>query len=255
MARARARARWLLPPLAALLAGAGTLWLARELWGPCAPTGTLAGFPYQTVRPSDVLRGPIVVFHGRGGTEAQSQERLGELRPATVQVFPHGPRAASGGAAWTEARSTDPAFESELGALMPSVAALIRDVNRCFGKPYVIGHSQGGNVALALASQYPELVRGAIVSAAVIPESYWTTPFAVPVTVIHGTADAVVPYDRSAAMATQKGADLWPVDGAGHDYEGELQRYFEHAVSSVAGATSSVRVAERSLGATAFGPL
>ncbi len=198
----------------------------------CKPTGTLGGFRYVVIERG---REPIVVFHGRGATEAQGIERLQNLNLRTTQRFPRGPLQVGSGAAWTKSRSTDPGFETEMRSLLPQVAVFIQEVTHCYGKPYVIGHSQGANIAFGLASEYPHLIRGAIGSAGALPEAFWTKPFRVPVTVIHGTADTTVPYHRTATMASRKGATFYPIQGADHDYKGSLRQTFETAVTSVAG--------------------
>ncbi len=206
------------------LVGLGVARLRGTPGASCKYGGSLAGVEF-IVAPGTTGRPPAVIFHGRGGGPKGMRDLTrGVARGA--QLWPRGIERkanAKHGLVWFQARSKEPEFEGQLRAALPTIAAFLAEVVRCYGKPIVAGYSQGAHVAYALASQYPELVLRVVAASGALPESMWGTRFAVPVDAIHGTADTTVPYGRTAAMAAAKGAQLWPIEGAGHGFTGSTR--------------------------------
>lgn len=85
---------------------------------------------------------------------------------------------------------------------------------------HAVGYSNGGQMVLRLLHEAPELLAGAVVIAATmpVPESFLapapgTEPVPVPVLVIHGTKDPIVPYEGGRFPAWARRA--FRVDGMG----------------------------------------
>lgn len=225
------------PVLGALLGRKSRRRPRRTKKRPCSAIedrGVLSGTPYRSYSPASPSRPPIVFFHGRGGDEDIMFGQLAGIKLDALQLYPRGPVPMGKYAAWTQARSTDADWGDELEAVLPAAAAMLEEVRRCFGTPVVAGHSQGGHMAFALAARYPHLVRSAIGASGALPEGMWGR-FEVPVTAIHGTADPVVPYARTADMAEASGAELVAIDGHQHSLSGQLQQAFNDAVLAAAG--------------------
>jgi polyhydroxybutyrate depolymerase len=86
------------------------------------------------------------------------------------------------------------------------------------GRVVAVGYSNGGQMALRLLHEAPELLAGAVVVAATMPvaEDFtagfsWTAPHPVPVSIVAGTEDRIVPFSggRMAWWARK----LFKVDG------------------------------------------
>src|SRR5574341_808367 len=105
-----------------------------------------------------------------------------------------------------------PSFVSELEAVTEDLVPFLDGVERCYGKPLLAGHSQGGAVALLLALRYPDLVRGAVVASTSLPRDLWER-FGVPVTILHGTDDPIVSRQGVVAMGSATGAEIVLVEG------------------------------------------
>jgi predicted esterase len=80
--------------------------------------------------------------------------------------------------------------------LLAPFVARIQNCRPTIGRPLVVGHSQGGYVALEFAL-YPQLVSGVVSSAAWRPVALWNEEPVTPVIAVHGKNDTGVDYDRS----------------------------------------------------------
>lgn len=118
---------------------------------------------------------------------------------------------------------------------MASFIAKITHDKPTIGKPIVTGSSQGGQMALLMASRHPEAVRGAVaVASYVLPPLQ--TPSMAPTTMIHGTGDTTVPYDISAEYAERmkaKGAPLTfqSFPSGGHAVTGQMSHAWRQALA------------------------
>ena len=206
-------------------------WMALAvLWGTSAlagapDAGVLASRPFRVVVPSKLdpvhpERSPgtplVVLLHGLGATAASQDayfkmSALAEER-GFLLALPDGTVNARGLRFWN---ATDACCG--FGATVDDVAyltAVIHDVQARFPvdpkRIFLVGHSNGGFMALRLACERSELIAG-IVSVA---GAAWSNPAKcrakTPVSVlqVHGTLDATIKYAGGKLMkATQPGAE------------------------------------------------
>lgn len=160
--------------------------------------------------PGDAARAPIVlVLRGGGGTGADLRRRSGFDALATaagvVAVFPDAP-----GRVWNDGRNpANPRDDvARLLALVDDLSARgIGDARRL----YVIGHSNGGGMAMRLACEAPGRIAGiAVVATKILVDAPCRHPDApVPALFLHGTADAIAPHGgRRLASADRRVARL-----------------------------------------------
>lgn len=215
---------WLLG--AGLVVGASLvgvhMWRNRRAVPRCPPLagGSFAGFGY-------VARGeaPTILLHGRTGSDLFFAQKV-----ARDGFYVRGPVSVDrGGFAWTDVLQSDPDFAEEIDDVGDDLVPFVEAVARCYGKPMLVGHSQGGAVALVLALQRPDLVRRVVVASTSLPRALWR-PFTVPVSVIHGTADEVVNGPGVIAMTEATGAVLHRVVDAGHELDGQLLEVFRRVL-------------------------
>lgn len=160
--------------------------------------------------PGDAARAPLVlVLHGGGGTGADLRRRSGfdalAAAAGVVAVYPDAP-----GRVWNDGRDPSNGRDdvARLLALVDDLAARgIGDARRL----YVIGHSNGGGMAMRLACEAPERLSGiAIVATKTLvaaPCAHSDTP--VPALFVHGTADPIAPHDgRRVASSDRRVARL-----------------------------------------------
>jgi phospholipase/carboxylesterase len=177
-------------------------------------------------RPDEAL--PVVIgLHGYGG----SPEHLATIFdgfPVKARVLlPRGPMRVRQGWGWF-------AFADTYERIAPDLAAAaetaLRDVAQrthgrpSCGRPIVLGYSQGGFVAWALAARSPAVVAAAFPIAGMLPSSLYPSrapPDAPRVVAFHGDADEVVEvgYDVSTQARFEEvgfRATLRRYPGLGH---------------------------------------
>ncbi|MAT27301.1 MAG: hypothetical protein CMN29_20500 [Sandaracinus sp.] len=148
-------------------------------------------------------------------------------------VAPRGPLREGRGRAWIGAFAADPddALSAALAPAAAGVAAFIgalRERVPTAGRPIVVGISQGGLVALALAARDPHAVGAVFVLGATLPRGLWprATPMDPPrVWGWHGARDRYVPLRRTeVAFAAFRrrgyGAELEVDERRGHRFDG-----------------------------------
>jgi polyhydroxybutyrate depolymerase len=165
--------------------------------------------------PASSPRPLVVLLHGNGGSAAMLMGEGGERAPfrqwlvladrakwlvaapdGTVSAGPTGTRG------WNDCRGDtvtnptvdDVAFIEQLIATIDTQYAVDRS------RVFIAGHSNGGNMALRMAIERPQLVRAVAAVAASMPaKSECAAPRRfVPVLFINGTADSVMPYRGGA---------------------------------------------------------
>jgi polyhydroxybutyrate depolymerase len=187
--------------------------------------------------PASAPRPLVVLLHGNGGNAAMLMGEGGERAPfrqwlaladrakwlvavpdGTVSEGPNGTRG------WNDCRGDtvtnptvdDVAYIEKLIATVDAQYAVDRS------RIFVAGHSNGGNMALRMAIERPQLVRAVAAVAASMPaKSECRTPDRfVPVLFINGTDDSVMPYrggavgfglrrNRGTVLATPASARVW----------------------------------------------
>lgn len=196
-------------PVAVSVRTADGLELGGLLWEPVAPQ-----------------RDIIVYFHGNGGSLYRDALRAEPLAAGGRGVLMTSYRGFSG----IPGRPTEAGLASDAQAFTDFARSRLPTG----GKLYLFGHSLGGAVALAeaerrpvdgiatlgaftrLADAAPPVVRG------ILPDRYDNLARIArpgpPVTLFHGTDDAIIPYAHGERLAAAGGARarLVPLDGGGH---------------------------------------
>lgn len=162
---------------------------------------------YEVVGAADgkPSRSLIVVLHGSKQTGAKHRKFTGGAYDAlagsgaAVIVYPDGYRGN-----WNDARraSSFPARRDHIDdvGFVRTLISRVRDTHRIDpGRVYAVGYSNGGQMAMRLAHEAPELIAGVAVIAATMPapENFLVpdAPAApMPVLLIHGTSDPIVAY-------------------------------------------------------------
>lgn len=184
--------------------------------------------------------GPVVIaLHGMlqsaGGMESYlGMERVAD-REGFAVVYPHGL-----GNAWKDGRA--PAlrmtFWSPPGDDVEFLSELVRTlVDRRIADPsrvYLMGLSNGGYMAYRMACERPDLFAAFATLSATVPSTYLRTcrpNRAVPILMINGTADMVVPYygnglpGRMSLLPVVKTAKLFAgLNGCGKPAESAVPR-------------------------------
>lgn len=172
----------------------------------------------------DATRAPIVlVLHGAGGSGAQVRRTSGfdavAARVGAVAVYPDAVRRV-----WNDGRDPDRQGD-DVSRLLAMVDALAAQGIGDAGRLYVIGHSNGGGMAMRLACAEPERIAGiAVVATKVLPAIPCENPDApVPALFLHGTADDIAPHagrrlddPATARLARRLGETLSAEDTALH---------------------------------------
>lgn len=208
---------------------------------PAAPEPTkpgagrsLAGYAYEQRGVPAPGRPVIVVLHGRGGSTEGALGWLDELGRDAVLVAPRGHAKVGDRPAWFAGRAQQ-SEQDELAAQMvleaDHFATFLAQVPGAFGSvPIVVGHSQGGMLAAALALRHPGLLRHAVAASAWAPPGARGSGDAL--TLIHGNADDVVPYARTWAWANKDRIPL-VTTGGGHSMGGPLRAAWLSAIREV----------------------
>jgi phospholipase/carboxylesterase len=173
----------------------------------------------------------VIALHGLGDRPETFLSLFTGFHAAARVVAPHAEAPYGTGYAWfdragllTDLRAPDiakmattvAAFANERAAAAPT-----------FGKPIIMGFSQGGALSLEIGVHHANAI------AAAFPVGGWLAPAlwprarpqsAVSITLFHGTADPIVPFDATKAAVTHLQSLGFPV--VLHEYAG-----VEHGIS------------------------
>jgi polyhydroxybutyrate depolymerase len=167
------------------------LLLAIGLAGPLMAQERAAMLEAEVFVPPGAAAGtPVVlVLHGAGGTGPALRRRSGFDRWAAergvVAIYPSAPDRR-----WNDGRRPEDPRDD--------VAALLALVHRAVGEAplFVLGHSNGGGMAMRLACAVPGRIAGIAVAATKTlvgaPCAHPDAP--VPALFVHGTADVIAPH-------------------------------------------------------------
>jgi polyhydroxybutyrate depolymerase len=166
----------------------------------------------------------VIVLHGGGGNARQVQEHtdfdvLSE-REGVVTVYPDGVDNQ-----WNDAReeSGDVSISAadDVAFLRALIGHLIGNGVADPDRIYMTGISNGGFMTLRMACEAPELLAGAAIVAANLPDPPACAPLRpTPIVFFHGTDDAWVPYAggevaprargyRGRAISATETVDIW----------------------------------------------
>ncbi len=158
----------------------------------------------------------VLAFHGLGGDAREQLVDSGfnalSDRHGFAVAYPEGIANAGGGRAWNGGLCC--AFEQPERDDVGFVRALVRDISNktCIDpkRIYAAGSSNGGHLAYRLACEASDLVAavGPVIGVLLIPRKQCRPARPVPLLHIHGTADAIVPYEGGRTI---RGLDYPPV--------------------------------------------
>jgi phospholipase/carboxylesterase len=159
----------------------------------------------------------VVALHGFGDAPRVPEQPYLSMRRAFRIILPRGPIALGNGFAWSAIRVRDGRpddLATAIGAALPRVLATldtVRSVRPTRGSPIVVGFSQGGIVALALAAAHPQRVGLVLPMAAWLPPALepGPTPAAPPVRAIHPRDDERIPLAPTEALVARLRAAGW----------------------------------------------
>jgi polyhydroxybutyrate depolymerase len=159
---------------------------------------------FETVGPaSDAPTGMVLVLHGskQSGRRVRnfsgcSFDRLAQ-DASTLAVYPDAYKKS-----WNDARRTVRTPARARG--VDDVAFLAALIDQYKGLPvYVVGYSNGGQMAIKLVHEIPDRLSGAVIISATLPVAANLVVndkhLPMPIVLIHGTLDPVVPYGGGIA--------------------------------------------------------
>ncbi len=182
---------------------------------PCVDGGAAGGaggvvvsggleYPYSVFVPPGLDGQPVPVvleFHGLGsdgpGQAGLSGYAALALREGFVVVSPTGPPAAGDTANSWELVQFDDAARDDVAMVRTLVDQVAQDVCVDRSRVYATGLSNGGYFSARLACEAADLVAAVVAVAAISHPDGCAPSRPVPVMAIHGTADAIVPFDGS----------------------------------------------------------
>lgn len=185
--------------------------------------GQAPGYEFFDGTGGNAADAPIVmVLHGAMGSGPQVRRSSGfddwAKAAGVVAVYPSGAgRLWNDGRFAANARRQDLAARDDVGGLIALVRALeaqgLGDADRL----YVIGHSNGGGMAMRLACDRPDAIRGiAVVATKVlkdVPCAHGDVP--VPAVFFYGTADELNPHAGRSDATSRRDRNL------GYSYSAE----------------------------------
>jgi polyhydroxybutyrate depolymerase len=151
--------------------------------------------PPSAPRPAPLL----IVLHGRGGSGKQIRRYSGfdaeADRLGFVVAYPDGIDGR-----WSDLRQVTLAPEQragghdDVGFLLALVDALAADGRIDPRRVFLVGHSNGGFLAITMACAHADRVAGIGVVAASMPRAECNLSRPVPAVFFHGTEDTLIPY-------------------------------------------------------------
>jgi len=167
---------------------------------------------------STLINGLLVVFHG-GGATGRGIPKLTHFneiadREGFIAVYPDGFRRH-----WRDSRATVPEIDSidDVNFVSALIRKMISDYKIPNHRVYAAGISNGGFFSQRLAVEIPEQIRGIATVAATMPvalSKLQSLKKPIPVMLIHGTDDPLVPYAGGKVRAGAKGPILSAHDSA-----------------------------------------
>jgi polyhydroxybutyrate depolymerase len=163
----------------------------------------LDGRSYLVDLPQQPAHAPIIlVLHGGGGNAGQVAEDSGFGAPAMAMgyavIYPQGVSRMLGLATWNAGYCCGLAVRQNVDDVA-FLDAVIADAAARFGvnaqSVYVTGMSNGSMMAERYAAARPDRVRAVAGVAGTLEVGRFAVEGAVPLLVIHGTADTHVPFD------------------------------------------------------------
>jgi phospholipase/carboxylesterase len=181
------------------------------------------GFIHRFV-PGEDPGPPLLLLHGTGGDENDLLPLANRIAPGCSMLSPRG-KVNEQGLTRFFRRAPDGVWDrDDFNQRTLELADFLRQARAAYqiGKPIALGYSNGANIAWSLLLHDPQLLAGAILLRAMLPFDPRPLPDlrGVPVLLIAGTHDELIPVDRAgllAALLGEAGADVsYEVLHAGH---------------------------------------
>lgn len=173
------------------------------------------GFVHRFIPGREPAHAPLLLLHGTGGDEDDLVPLAQQIAPERTILSPRG-RVNEQGLTRFFRRSPDGIWDlDDFKARTEELAGFVQRAGAAYqlGKPIALGYSNGGNIAWSLLLKDPGLLAGAIILRAMLPFDPRPLPDlrGVPVLLIAGRTDELIPLDRSGALAAmlgETGADV-----------------------------------------------
>jgi polyhydroxybutyrate depolymerase len=157
-------------------------------------------------------RPTVIVLHGATITPEATRRASGFAEAAArygfTSVFPRGLRRQ-----WNDGRTGGGGGADDVGFLRNLVAHLVADGVAIAERIYLAGISNGGAMSFALVCKAPDLFAGIGTVIAAMPDGIGPCEGRpMPLVMVNGTADPVVPYDGGEAGLLGNGGLVWSID-------------------------------------------
>ncbi len=161
----------------------------------------------------------VVAVHGLGSQPEVFAHLLDDLGLPVRVVAPRGMVPYGDGYSWWPLGARDDRLNRTVAARQAAdrvvqVLAAVVERRRVLGEPVIVGFSQGGLVAYAVAVSHPEAVSAAFPVAGWLPQPMWpdaAPPNAPRIEAWHGQADTRVPLAPTVALWDALDAAEWPL--------------------------------------------
>jgi polyhydroxybutyrate depolymerase len=204
---------------------------------------TAQRFTHEGIERTYLVRAPangkppvaiVVMLHGHTGSADRLTGRSGKPAPyrqwnaiadreGLLLVAPQGVDGGDGKAGWNDCRAdaqTNP-HSDDVAFIGGIVTTLQRESRVASNRVYILGSSNGGQMALRMAIERPDMITAAAAIVASMPaQSECVAPTRlVPVLFINGTKDPLMPFEggnvandafqRGSVLSTPASVDLW----------------------------------------------
>ncbi len=182
------------------------------------------GFIHRFVPAIDAGRAPLLLLHGTGGDENDLLPLGARLSPGAALLSPRGKVMEAGLPRFFRREAEGVWDRADLRLRTEELAAFVAAATAAYGiaPPLALGFSNGANIAWSLLLHDPALVAGAVLMRAMMPFDPRPLPDlgAVPVLILAGADDPLVPVEQAALLAAflgEAGAEVtYEVVRAGH---------------------------------------
>jgi phospholipase/carboxylesterase len=148
---------------------------------------------------------PILLLHGTGGNETDLIPLGHEIAPGSALLSPRG-NVLEGNSARFFRRFREGLFdEDDVRRRAGELANFVAEARQAYGlaQPFVLGYSNGANIAAAVLLLHPKVLAGAILFRVMAPLAELPKPdlLGVPVLIVSGASDPIVPRARAEKLA------------------------------------------------------
>ncbi|MGG7516833.1 alpha/beta hydrolase [Allorhizobium undicola] len=169
-----------------------------------SPTVSNTGFIHRFIPGNDPARKPLLMLHGTGGDESDLLPLGSRLSPGAALLSPRGKVLENGMPRFFHRLAEGVFDEADVKLRAGELAGFIAEARQTYdlAAPIAVGFSNGANIAAALLLMHEGALSGAILLRAMTPlsEPPTTRQAGVPVLVLSGMMDPIVPADNAATL-------------------------------------------------------